>query len=240
MNAISIFSFWMMLKCTTVVSCKPHELFCSIIFDLKCPPIKLCSPSLARYHRTPFPTCNSAESHGNNNSDGEPMGLPVGANAKKMSTWEPMLDKLRVRLNSWGNKYASLGGRIVLLNSVLNSISIFYLSFFNIPAKVLKQIVRIQREFLWGIDRGEGGKYVGLVGGVFTNQSVKVALVLKILSWWILAFLKNGDGICSRRILLFGKLSFLRNMGVVLVIWWSRETIIGLVFVLLGGKMCCP
>lgn len=70
----------------------------------------------------------------------------------------------------------------MLLNSVLNSISIFYLSFFNIPAKVLKQIVRIQREFLWGFDRREGGKYVGLVGGIFANQSVKVALVLKILS----------------------------------------------------------
>jgi len=33
------------------------------------------------------------------------LGLSVGANSRKMSTW--------------GNKYVSLGGRIVLLNSVL-------------------------------------------------------------------------------------------------------------------------
>jgi hypothetical protein len=33
------------------------------------------------------------------------------------------------RLNSWGNKYISLGGRITLLNAVLNSILIFYMSF---------------------------------------------------------------------------------------------------------------
>lgn len=31
-----------------------------------------------------------------------------------------------------GNKYVSLGGRIVLLNSVLNAMPIFYLSFLKI------------------------------------------------------------------------------------------------------------
>jgi len=29
------------------------------------------------------------------------LGLPVGVNPKKLSTWEPMLLKLRNRLNSW-------------------------------------------------------------------------------------------------------------------------------------------
>jgi hypothetical protein len=48
----------------------------------------------------------------------------------------------------------SFGGRIVLLNSVLNAIPIFYLSFMKLPVKVWKRLVRIQREFLWG---GVGG-----------------------------------------------------------------------------------
>jgi hypothetical protein len=82
------------------------------------------------------------------------LRLPVGANPKKLSTWEPMLVKLRNRLNSWGNKYVSLGGRIVLLNSVLNAIPIFYLSYLKIPEKVVKEVIRIQRNFLWG---GVGG-----------------------------------------------------------------------------------
>jgi len=37
------------------------------------------------------------------------LGLSVGANSRKMSTWEPMLDQLKKRLNSWENKYVSLG-----------------------------------------------------------------------------------------------------------------------------------
>lgn len=58
------------------------------------------------------------------------------------------------RLSLWGNRYDSLGGRVILLNSVLNSIHIFYLSFMKMPTKVWKQIVRLQREFLWGVSIG--------------------------------------------------------------------------------------
>lgn len=86
------------------------------------------------------------------------LGLPVGANPGRALTWQPLLDLLSRRLNNWGNKFISLGGRIVLLNSVLNSISIFYLSFLKIPAKVWRRIVRIQREFLWG--GVEGGRKI--------------------------------------------------------------------------------
>ena len=64
------------------------------------------------------------------------LGLPVDANPGRVATWEPLLDQLSKRLNSWGNKYISLGGRIVLLNSVLNAIPIFYLSCFKLPVKV--------------------------------------------------------------------------------------------------------
>jgi hypothetical protein len=77
------------------------------------------------------------------------LGLPVGANPRWMVTWEPLLEALRKRLSTWGNKYVSLGGRIVLLNSVLNAIPIFYLSFLKVLVLVWKKIRRIQREFLW-------------------------------------------------------------------------------------------
>jgi len=82
------------------------------------------------------------------------LGLPVRANPKKVSTWESMLEQLRNRLNSWGSKYLSLGGKITLLNSVLNAIPIFFFSFLKIPAKVVRMVIQIQRNFLWG---GVGG-----------------------------------------------------------------------------------
>lgn len=88
------------------------------------------------------------------------LGLPVGANPLKLATWEPLLEQLTLKLHSWGNKYVSLGGRIVLLNAVINAIPIFYLSFIKMPMKVWRKIVKIQRDFLWGGARGEGS-FVG-------------------------------------------------------------------------------
>jgi hypothetical protein len=78
------------------------------------------------------------------------LGLPVGASPRNMSTWEPMLDSVRGRLGSWRNKYVSLGGRIVLINAVLNAVPIFYLSYMKMPMKVWRELVKIQRNFLWG------------------------------------------------------------------------------------------
>ncbi|MCH79323.1 LINE-1 reverse transcriptase like [Trifolium medium] len=77
------------------------------------------------------------------------LGLPVGANPRLMSTWKPMIDVIRGRVGSWGNKYLSFGGRIVMVNAVLNAIPIFYLSYLKLPVKVWKEVVKIQRKFLW-------------------------------------------------------------------------------------------
>jgi hypothetical protein len=35
------------------------------------------------------------------------LGLPVGANPRRMATWKPMVEKIRRKLNSWGNKHIS-------------------------------------------------------------------------------------------------------------------------------------
>jgi hypothetical protein len=78
------------------------------------------------------------------------LGLTVGGNPRSVTTWEPMLNTIRSRLGSWGNKFVSLGGRIVMINAVLSAIPIFYLSFLKMPVKVWREVVKIQRKFLWG------------------------------------------------------------------------------------------
>jgi hypothetical protein len=89
------------------------------------------------------------------------LGLYIGANPRSESTWDSLLDHLRKRLFSWRNRYISLGGRIVLINAVLNAIPIFHLSFYKMPNSVRKKVVRLQREFLWG--GAKGGKRINWV-----------------------------------------------------------------------------
>jgi hypothetical protein len=69
------------------------------------------------------------------------LGLPVGANPRRASTWEPVVKTIEKRLFSWRNRYVSLGGRVVLINSVFASILVFYLSFLKMPSSVRKVIV---------------------------------------------------------------------------------------------------
>lgn len=65
-----------------------------------------------------------------------------------MATWEPLVNLLYTRLISWKHMYVSLGGRVILINYVLNVIPIFSLSFLKMLVKVWKKIVKFQRRFL--------------------------------------------------------------------------------------------
>jgi hypothetical protein len=47
---------------------------------------------------------------------------------------------------------------VVLINSVLSAIPIFYLSFFKLPSCVRLEIISLQRNFLWGGTSGDGSK----------------------------------------------------------------------------------
>lgn len=46
----------------------------------------------------------------------------------------------------------SVGGRLVLINSVVSSLSIFKLSFFQIPREVLKKLDYYGSRFFWQSD----------------------------------------------------------------------------------------
>ncbi|MCH79823.1 LINE-1 reverse transcriptase like [Trifolium medium] len=130
------------------------------------------------------------------------LGLMVGANPRRVATWVPVLTSLRKRLNSWGNKNISFGGRLVLINSVLNSLPIFYLSYMKMPAQVIKKVIRIQREFLWG--GVNGGKKISWIKwrvvcqhknngglGVRDVKAVNLSLLMK-WRWRLLNSLDRG------------------------------------------------
>src|SRR4051812_31440764 len=78
------------------------------------------------------------------------LGILIGANPRRISSWTPLLNNFRRKLNSWKGRFLSFGGRITLLKSVLSTLSIFYLSFYKAPKKIIGEINKLQSNFLWG------------------------------------------------------------------------------------------
>ena len=78
------------------------------------------------------------------------LGIPIGANPRRCQTWDPIITKCERKLAKWKQRHLSFGGRVILINSVLTSIPIYFFSFFRVPKQVVDKLVRLQRNFLWG------------------------------------------------------------------------------------------
>ena len=78
------------------------------------------------------------------------LGIPIGDNPRRCQLWDPILKKCERRLAKWKQRHISFGGRVTLIQSVLTSIPIYFLSFFRIPRRVVERLEGIQRRFLWG------------------------------------------------------------------------------------------
>ena len=78
------------------------------------------------------------------------LGLPIGGDPRKLQFWYPLIERIRRRLSSWKCKKLSLGGRLVLLKSVLSSIPVYFLSFFKAPSGIISTLDSIFINFFWG------------------------------------------------------------------------------------------
>ena len=77
------------------------------------------------------------------------LGVPLGANMRRFSSWQCIIEKIQKRLGSWKTSCISRAGRLVLIKAVLNSLPLYSLSIFKIPRRVVAEIIKIQRRFLW-------------------------------------------------------------------------------------------
>lgn len=62
--------------------------------------------------------------------------------------WFPLLDCFEKKLEDWKGKYLFLGGKVVMLNALLSSKPLYFMSFFIMPEWVLEKIDRIKKRFL--------------------------------------------------------------------------------------------
>nr|GEX37199.1 RNA-directed DNA polymerase, eukaryota, reverse transcriptase zinc-binding domain protein [Tanacetum cinerariifolium] len=79
-------------------------------------------------------------------------GSTVGGSMSRIQAWEEVVERVKSRLSKWKMKTLSIGGRLTLLKSVLESMSIFHMSIFKVPLGVLRKLESIRSHFFNGHD----------------------------------------------------------------------------------------
>ena len=83
--------------------------------------------------------------------------MPLGAKSKSATIWNGVVDKCTKRLTYWKSQDLSSGGRLTLVNSVLDTLPSYLMSIFPMPASVIKKIDVLIRNFVW--QGNEDNKY---------------------------------------------------------------------------------
>ena len=66
---------------------------------------------------------------------------------RKVSAWQPLIDKFTSKLTNWRAISLSAVGRLTLRKSVLGSLGNHYFSLYLAPSTVLKKLESIRRNF---------------------------------------------------------------------------------------------
>jgi len=131
--------------------------------------------------------------------------MPIGGTSRRLSFWEPVLNRIKARLSGWSSKHLSFGGRLILLKSVLSSLPVYALSFFKAPGGIISSIESLFNCFFWGgsVDHRKiswvdwnsicRGKEVGGLG-VRRIREFNVALLGK----WCWRLLEDRDSLWFR------------------------------------------
>lgn len=77
------------------------------------------------------------------------LDLSWGCKNTALELWNGVVEKCEERLSSWKRHYLSLGGRVVLVNNVLDALPTYVMSLFPLPRKVGEEIDVLRRNFVW-------------------------------------------------------------------------------------------
>ena len=132
------------------------------------------------------------------------LGIPMHHRKLRNSDWKTVEERFQKKLSGWKGKMLSVGGRLVLINSVLSNLSMFMLSFFEVPRGVLKRLDYYRSRFFWQSD-GHEKKYRLTKWDVLCTPKDQGGLGILdldlqnrcLLSKWVFKLI-NEDGIWQR------------------------------------------
>jgi hypothetical protein len=80
------------------------------------------------------------------------LGAPIFKGKSKSIYFQPIADRIRSKLANWKASLLSIAGRVQLVKSVVQSMLIHTMSIYSWPIKLIKQIEKWIKNFIWSGD----------------------------------------------------------------------------------------
>jgi hypothetical protein len=77
------------------------------------------------------------------------LGYNLKLGASTATDWTWLVATFERKIGGWFYKWLSLGGRLILVNSVLQSLAVYWMLLERIPTKILSLIRKLSFSFLW-------------------------------------------------------------------------------------------
>ena len=78
------------------------------------------------------------------------LGYFIKENCYRLVDWRWILGNIDKRIKSRCNKFISIGGRLVLIKSVLSSILVYWFTLAQLPVGVIEALRKLLVNYLWG------------------------------------------------------------------------------------------
>lgn len=81
------------------------------------------------------------------------LGLPTPSGRMKAGKYQSLMDRLMKRLSDWAEKFLSMGGKEVLIKSVIQALPTYAMSVFKLPSGFCEDYMKMIRKFWWGEEK---------------------------------------------------------------------------------------
>ncbi|KAK9931811.1 hypothetical protein M0R45_019074 [Rubus argutus] len=130
------------------------------------------------------------------------LGVPIFHGKPRAAYFQPIVDRIRLRLSSWMSSLLSMAGRLQLIKSVISGMFVYSFQVYEWPVSLLRRIEPWCRNFLWSGSINKRG--IPLVawksccapiseGGLGLKQLVLLNRSLLLKSCWEI-FSSNSEG----------------------------------------------
>jgi len=124
------------------------------------------------------------------------LGVQIFRGKPKRIYFQPIADKIKIRLASWKASLLSMAGRVQLVKSVIQSMVIHTMTVYSWPISILRDIEKLIKKFIWSgdidkrklvtvawkkvcVDLDEGG--LGLRSLICLNQATNMKICWEML-----------------------------------------------------------